>query len=172
MSVGALRPYEDSKVASRQGILGRETLVAPGIRITGKLPANFDYSLEGVLERGAFANDSSVRVPVMSRLAIRFIPCLEAAPSGPVRLRERRPPRDPSVVRTFDQFYPSNHDVFGLTDVFGWQIRPRRLNMIFIRQSPCMFTAWRNFLCREYQRLRLFGRWRRTGASTVRRFRK
>jgi len=29
-------------VESRQGILGRETLVAPGIRITGKLPANFD----------------------------------------------------------------------------------------------------------------------------------
>jgi len=66
------------------------------------------------------------------------------------------PRRDPSVVRTFDQFYPSNHDVFGLNGCFRLaEYRPRGVStLIFIRQSPCMFTAWRNSGCREYQRLR------------------
>lgn len=34
---------------------------------------------------------------------------------------------DPSRHGTFDQLYPSNHDAFGLTDLFGWQnIRQNR----------------------------------------------
>jgi len=129
-----LEPYVLMKtptVESRQGILGRETLVAPGIRITGKLPANFDYSLEGVLERGAFANDS-IRA---SAGYVKAGYTLHSLPWRPHLQAEYDyasgdPRRDPSVVRTFDQFYPSNHDVFGLTDVFGWQnIVQRRLNI-------------------------------------------
>ena len=120
-------------VASRQGILGRETLVAPGVRLTGKLPANFDYSIEGILERGAFANDS-IRASAgyvkagYTLHSLRWRPHIQAE----YDYASGDPRRDPSVVRTFDQFYPSNHDVFGLTDVFGWQnIVQKRLNIDF-----------------------------------------
>ncbi len=131
-----LEPYVLMKtptVASRQGILGRETLVAPGIRITGKLPANFDYSIEGVLERGAFANDS-IRASggyVKAGYTLHSLPWRPHV-QAEYDYASGDPRRDPSVVRTFDQFYPSNHDVFGLTDVFGWQnIVQRRLNIDF-----------------------------------------
>ena len=131
-----LEPYVLMKtpaVTSRQGIVGRETLVAPGIRMTGKLPAHFDYSLEGVLERGAFANDS-IRA---SGGYVKAGYTLHSLPWRPHIQAEYDyasgdPRRNPSVVRTFDQFFPSNHDVFGLTDVFGWQnIVQKRLNIDF-----------------------------------------
>jgi hypothetical protein len=42
------------------------------------------------------------------------------------------PHRNPQRVSTFFQFYPSNHNVFGLTDLFGWQnITQKRLNLDF-----------------------------------------
>src|SRR5258707_15533921 len=120
-------------VASRQGILGRETLVAPGVRITGKLPANSDYGLEGVLERGAFANDSI-------RAGAGYVKAGYTFDSLPWRPHLQAdydyssgdPRRDPSVVRTFDQFYPSNKDVFVLRYVFVCQyIFHRRLTINF-----------------------------------------
>jgi hypothetical protein len=131
-----LEPYVLMKtpmVTSRQGIVGRETLVAPGIRMTGKLPANFDYSLEGILERGSFANDSI-------RASAGYVKAGYTLHSLPWRPRIQAeydyasgdPRRNPSVVKTFDQFFPSNHDVFGLTDVFGWQnIVQKRLDLDF-----------------------------------------
>ena len=37
--------------------------------------------------------------------------------------------------RTFDQLYPSDHNAFGLVDVFGWQnIKERRVNLT-LKQS-------------------------------------
>jgi hypothetical protein len=129
-----LEPYvlmKTPKVTSRQGIVGRETLVAPGIRMTGKLPAHFDYSLEGVLERGAFANDS-IRASggyVKAGYTLQFLPWRPHI-QAEYDYASGDPRRNPSVVRTFDQFFPSNHDVFGLTDVFGWQnIVQKRLNI-------------------------------------------
>jgi len=48
----------------------------------------------------------------------------------PQRDRAAGVPRESSVVRIFDQCYPSNPIVFGLTDVFGWQnIFQMRLNI-------------------------------------------
>src|SRR5258708_36013486 len=129
-----LEPYVLMKtptVASRQGILGRETLVAPGVRITGKLPANFDYGLEGVLERRAFANDSI-------RAGAGYVTAGDTFDSLPSRSHLQADdacasddlPRDPSVERTSDRFYPTNHDVLVLTDAFGWQnIVQSRLNI-------------------------------------------
>jgi len=38
--------------------------------------------------------------------------------------------RDVQQISTFDQLYPSNHNAFGLTDIFGFQnIREARLNL-------------------------------------------
>jgi hypothetical protein len=38
--------------------------------------------------------------------------------------------RDPARINTFDQQYPSNHNAFGLVDLFGFQnIKQYRLNM-------------------------------------------
>jgi hypothetical protein len=131
-----LEPYVLMKtptVASRQGILGRETLVAPGMRITGKLPANFDYSIECILERGAFANDS-IRASggyVKAGYTLHSLPWRPHV-QAEYDYASGDSHRNPSVVGIFDQFYPSNHDVFGLTDVFGWQnIVQRRLNIDF-----------------------------------------
>jgi len=139
-----LEPYVLMKtptVASRQGILGRETLVAPGIRITGKLPANFDYGLEGVLERGAFANDS-IRASAGYVKAGYTLHSLPWRPhlQAQYDYASGDPRRDPSVVRLSISFIRAT-TTFSDSPMFSvGRISSRGAStLIFIRQSPCMF---------------------------------
>ena len=125
--------FKTPAVRSQQGIAGRETLVAPGGRMVGKLPSRFDYNLEGALERGSYSNDSihAGAGHAMLGYTASFLPWKPHI-KAEYDYASGNSHRNPLVVGTFDQFFPSNHDVFGLTDVFGWQnMKQRRLDVDF-----------------------------------------
>jgi hypothetical protein len=129
-----LEPYVFVKalprVTGRQGTTGVETEVSFGARALGNLPAHFDYAVEGLLQRGVFANDSihsgAGYVKLGYTAALPWMPRLQAQ----YDYATGNGNRDTRRVSTFDQLYPSSHDVFGLVDLFGWQnIRQVRTNL-------------------------------------------
>jgi hypothetical protein len=109
-------------VKSEEGTLGNENLWTYGFRWTGELPLNFDYTVETAKQTGNFANDTiaawagyanlGYSIPKL-RFKPRFLLQYDYA-SGDNKLKDGK-------VGTFDQLYPSNHDVFGLVDLFGWR---------------------------------------------------
>lgn len=138
-----LEPYvlfHTLPVASQQRLKGRELLVAPGIRSTGKA-GGFDYKVEGVLERGSYVNDSIhagagyIKAGYTAK-RLPWRPHLE--PEYDYATGNSH--RTPFHVSTFDQFHPSNHNVFGLEDLFGWKnIKQRRLNLDFQPKKQLYF---------------------------------
>ena len=109
-------------VRSEEGAAGNENLWTYGFRWTGKLPLNFDYTVETAKQTGNYSADaisawagyailgySIPKVPLQPRLLIQY-----DYASGDDTLKDGK-------VGTFDQLYPSNHDVFGLSDLFGWR---------------------------------------------------
>jgi hypothetical protein len=109
-------------VKSEEGTLGNENLWTYGFRWTGELPLNFDYTVETAKQTGNFATDTiaawagyanlGYSIPKL-RFQPRFLIQYDYA-SGDNKLKDGK-------VGTFDQLYPSNHDVFGLVDLFGWR---------------------------------------------------
>jgi len=138
------KPSRDSRSRDARG---------SGIRITGKLPANFDYSLEGVLERAPSPNDS-IRA---SAGYVKAGYTLHSLPWRPHLQAEYDyasaiPPG--SICREdFRSFLPEQPRRFGLTMFSVGRISfQRRLHIDLRRAKSCMFYAWRNSGCREYQR--------------------
>ena len=118
------------RVLGQQGTYGTETEATLGTRVMGNAPARLDYTVEGSLQRGSYATDSihsgagyaklgyTARLPWMPRL------------QGEYDYATGNSHRNPYRIGTFDQLYPSSHDVFGLVDLFGWQnIRQIRGNL-------------------------------------------
>jgi Alginate export len=108
------------RVLSQQGSYGTETETTPGLRVSDNMPGGFDYSVEGVLQRGSYSNDSihagagyakaaytSARLPWVPRV------------QGEYDYATGNTHRDPQRISTFDQQYPSSHNAFGLVDLFG-----------------------------------------------------
>ena len=102
-------------VRSEEGVAGNENLWTYGFRWTGKLPLNFDYTVETAKQTGNYSADaiaawagyanvgySIPKVPLQPRLLVQY-----DYASGDDALKDGK-------VGTFDQLYPSNHDVFGL----------------------------------------------------------
>ena len=118
-------------VTSQQNIRGNEVETTFGVEAQGDLPARFDYEINGSLQRGSYSNDSihsgqsfgkfnySVpRVPWRPRLG------------GEYDFATGNSRRNLNRISTYDQQYPSNHNAFGLTDLFGYEnIRQERLNL-------------------------------------------
>jgi hypothetical protein len=109
-------------VTSEEGKPGDENLWTYGFRWTGKLPLGVDYTAETARQGGNYSTDSiqswggygivgysPSRVPLKPRFSIQY-----DYASGDNKKKD-------AVVGTFDQLYPSNHDVFGLVDLFGWR---------------------------------------------------
>ncbi len=119
------------RVLSQQGSYGTETETTPGLRVSDNMPGGFDYSVEGVLQRGSYSNDSihagagyakaaytSARLPWTPRV------------QGEYDYATGNTHKNPQRISTFDQQYPSSHNAFGLVDLFGWQnIRQTRVNL-------------------------------------------
>ena len=118
------------RVASQQSIFGTETEVTPGIEATGNY-RGFDYNALGALQRGSYSNDSihagAAYVKAgYSALRLPWKPRLR----GEYDYATGNPHTNPLRIGTFDQQYPSNHNAFGLVDLFGFQnIRMERLNL-------------------------------------------
>jgi hypothetical protein len=119
------------RVLSQQGTYGTETAVTPGVEAAGNLPSGFDFDGLIAVQRGSYSNDSIDSSAgyikagyTLQKLFLkpRFLGEYDYA-SGNTR-------QDLNKINTFDQQYPSNHNAFGLTDLFGFQnIKQERMNL-------------------------------------------
>jgi hypothetical protein len=119
------------RVQGQQESFGTETIVTPGVEAAGHIPGGFDFDGLIALQRGSYANDSVVAsagyikagyTSQKAYLKPRLLGEYDYA-SGNTR-------RDLTKINTFDQQYPSNHNAFGLTDLFGFQnIKQERINL-------------------------------------------
>ncbi len=118
-------------MASQQGVVGNQTEVTFGSYYETKLPLGFDSSGTGDLQRGSYSNDSihagaaivrggygTKRLPWQPHLEVEY----DYATGNPHTNADR--------IGTYDQEYPSNHNAFGLVDLFGFQnIKQDRLSL-------------------------------------------
>ena len=125
------------RVTSQQGVVGSQTEVTFGSYYETKLPLGFDSSGTGDLQRGSYSNDSIHAGAAIVRggygtKRLPWQPHLEAeydyATGSPHTNTDR--------IGTYDQEYPSNHNAFGLVDLFGFQnIKQDRLNLLLAPRS-------------------------------------
>jgi len=105
--------------------------ITPGVEVAGTLPHNFDYAGMIALQRGSYGAQSIRSGAGFMKLAYTA-PRLFWSPriGAEFDYATGNSPSHPLDKRTFDQEYPSNHDVFGLVDLFGFQnIRQERINL-------------------------------------------
>lgn len=118
-------------VTSQQGVVGSKTEVTFGSYYTTQLPLGFESSGTGVLQRGSYSNDSIQAGAAIIRggyVAKRqpWQPSLEAE----YDYATGNSHTNPYSIGTYDQGYPSNHNAFGLVDLFGFQnIKQDRLSL-------------------------------------------
>jgi hypothetical protein len=119
------------RVTSQQGVVGSQTEVTFGSYYETKLPLGFDSSGTLDLQRGNYSNDSihagaailhagygTKRLPWQPHLEVEY------------DYATGNPHTNPNGISTYDQEYPSNHNAFGLVDLFGFQnIKQDRLNL-------------------------------------------
>ena len=124
-------------VISQQGLAGSETEVSFGSYYDAKLPFGFDTSGTGVLQRGRYSNDSIHAGAGIIRggyaaASLPWKPHIE----GEYDYATGNPQTNALRVGTYDQQYPSNHNAFGLVDLFGFQnIKQDRLNFSLAPRS-------------------------------------
>jgi hypothetical protein len=119
------------RVESQQKLYGTETEVTPGAEVSSTIAGGFYFDILGALQRGSYSNDSIragggyVKAGYTSQ-KIYWKPRL----LGEYDYASGNPHTDPQRIGTFDQQYPSNHNAFGLTDLFGFQnIKQERANL-------------------------------------------
>src|SRR5579863_1134488 len=118
-------------VLSQQGNPGHETEVTVGSYWNAKLPHGVDTSGTGDLQRGSSSDNSIHAGAAIVRVGyaatgISWKPHIE----GEYDYATGNPHRNPFRVSTYDQQYPSNHNAFGLVDLFGFQnIKQDRVNL-------------------------------------------
>jgi hypothetical protein len=112
------------RVKGQQGTYGTETEATPGVEASGKFPGGFYFETLGALQRGSYANDSISADAGYAKLGytaehVGWKPRL----TGEYKYASGNPnPTSASTrIGTFDQQYPSNHNAFGMTDLFGYQ---------------------------------------------------
>jgi hypothetical protein len=121
------------RVKGQQGTYGTETEVTPGIEASGKYRGGFYFETLGAIQRGSYANDSIQAAAGYVKVGytaehINWKPRL----TGEYKYASGSPNTTSSSTRiaTFDQQYPSNHNAFGMTDLFGYQnIKMDRLHL-------------------------------------------
>jgi hypothetical protein len=119
------------RVTSQQGVVGSQTEVTFGSYYETKLPFGFDASGTGDLQRGSYSNDSIHAGAAIVRggygtKRLPWQPHLEAE----YDYATGNPHTNPDRIGTYDQEYPSNHNAFGLVDLFGFQnIKQDRLSL-------------------------------------------
>jgi len=118
-------------VTSQQGLKGNEVETTFGFEVEGELPANFSYQANASLQRGSYSNDSIHAGQDFEKLyyTAKSLPW-QPRLGGEFDYATGNAHRDPNRIGTYDQSYPSNHNAFGLTDLFGYEnIRQERINL-------------------------------------------
>jgi len=119
------------RVRSQQDIYGSEVETTFGAEAEGRLPAGFDYDILGDLQRGSYSNDSIHAGAGIVKVAHMF----DSVPwkprlGGEYDYATGNPHRNPERISTYDQQYPSDHNAFGLFDLFGFEnIREQRVSL-------------------------------------------
>jgi hypothetical protein len=119
------------RVLSQQSVYGTETEVTLGAYAASQLPLGFEYSVTGTVQRGSYSNDSIHAGSGIARAGytakrLSWSPRLQ----GEYDYATGNPHRNTLRIGTYDQQYPSNHNVFGLVDLFGFEnIRQVRGNL-------------------------------------------
>lgn len=119
------------RVKSQQGLYGSEVETTFGAETEGRLPAGFDYDVLGDLQRGSFSNDSIHAGADIAKLSylLDFLPWKPRL-GGEYDYSTGNSHQNPNRISTYDQQYPSNHNAFGLVDLFGFQnIKQQRVNL-------------------------------------------
>jgi hypothetical protein len=119
------------RVESQQLTYGTETEVTPGGEVSGTYPGGFNFDVLGALQRGSYSSDSirSAAGIVKAGYTSQKIPWKPRL-LGEYDYASGNPHTDPQRIGTFDQQYPSNHNAFGLVDLFGLQnIKQMRANL-------------------------------------------
>ena len=101
---------------------GKQNEKAYGLRLKGKIRNQFDYSVEGIAERGSDGRDRIRAWGTTFGAAYRFdrvawhprVFTQYDFASGDDHSTD-------GIHGTFDTIYPTAHDRFGITDQFGWQ---------------------------------------------------
>ena len=128
------------RVTSQQGVVGSQTEVTFGSYYETKLPLGFDSSGTGDLQRGSYSNDSIHAGAAIVRggygaKRLPWQPHLEAE----YDYATGNPHTNPDRIGTYDQEYPSNHNAFGLVDLFGFQkVKQRRLSLQLTPRSDLL----------------------------------
>ena len=128
------------RVTSQQGVVGSQTEVTFGSYYETKLPFGFDSSGTGVLQRGSYSNNSIHAGAAIVRggygtKRLPWQPHLEAE----YDYATGNPHTNADRIGTYDQEYPSNHNAFGLVDLFGFQnIKQDRLSLQLAPRSSLL----------------------------------
>jgi hypothetical protein len=119
------------RVESQQGLFGVETIATPGVEAAGTLPNGFNFDGLVAWQRGSYSNDSIaasadyIKAGYISQ-KVYWKPRL----MGEYDYASGNSRQNLFTINTFDQQYPSNHNAFGLTDLFGFQnIKQERINL-------------------------------------------
>ena len=117
--------------AKNDGTAKKQLEITPGVEVTGTLPRNFDYTGMIAFQRGSRGSQSIRSGAGFMKLAYTEPRLLWSPRIGTeFDYATGNSPSHPLDKRTFDQEYPSNHDVFGLVDLFGFQnIQQVRINL-------------------------------------------
>ena len=126
------------RVDSQQSIWGKETEVTSGGEVSAKFPAGVYFDTLAAMQRGSYSNDL-IRAAAAYVKAGYAVDGIDWKPrlAGEWDYASGNPKADPSRIATFDQQYPANHNVFGLTDLFGFEnIRQERVNLDLTPAKP------------------------------------
>jgi Alginate export len=109
-------------VKSETGVLGDALVLSPGARASGTAPGRIDYALEVVVQRGSYSSD---KVVALGDTATVGWTLFDAAIKPRLSVEYNYASGDAATKdgerNTFDQFYPSNHNYYGMIDQFGWK---------------------------------------------------
>ena len=123
--------YALHSVTSQQDMVGSQTEVTFGSYYSTQLPLGFESSGTGVLQRGSYSNDSIRSGAAIFRGGYKakrlpWQPSLEAE----YDYATGNTHTNLYSIGTYGQQYPSNHNAFGLVDLFGFQnIKQQRLSL-------------------------------------------
>ena len=102
---------------------GKEDEKAYGVRLKGQAHKAFDYSGEAILETGKVGSQPIRASAAQAGAAYQFLNVVtkpRVFAQYDYATGNSNPAKNGSHT-TFDTMYPTTHDRFGITDLFGWQ---------------------------------------------------
>lgn len=108
-------------VKDEEGVVSKVNEKVGGVRIAGKLPRGFDYTAEMVREFGSLATDKIQSWAGHWVAGKTFATHWTPRVFGEYNFASGdQNPKD-GIRGTFDQLYPSGHDLYGFADQVGWR---------------------------------------------------